>query len=279
MNYKEIRKDSTYVDLTSSDERKSMGLQLSLVHTENDKGSQVTVFYYESGIDVFDKLLNEIPFYEYGLSLHLLSCENAFLFKLYSDNKKFVVSEFAIWRDSILNFQKIQNINAKFITVNRFVNILTQGTGLIGSSIKVLGGESLSRLINIKTESDRAFFYHLKYKTDQENIKEIKIYKRDRFNSENSFFIEKNYCNNINEISDTRCFIATACYGSDDCKELYEFRKFRDEVLLKSKFGKSLVQFYYFTSPTLINKMGSSTKDFIKLKVLDKFYNYLVNRK
>jgi hypothetical protein len=279
MNYKETRKDSTYVDLTSSDERKAMGKHLSIVHTENDKGSQVTVFYYESGIEDFDKLLNNIPFYEYGLSLHLLSCENAFLFRLYLENKKLVVSEFAIWRDSILNFEKIQNINAKFINVNRFLNILTQGTGLVGSSIKVLGGETLSRLTTIKTESDRAFFYNLKYKTDQGSIKEIRIYKRDRFNSDNSFFIEKNYYNSIDEITDTRCFIATACYGSTDCKELNEFRKFRDEVLLKSKLGETIVKFYYFTSPTLINTMGRSTKAFIKSKILDKFYNYLVNRK
>lgn len=279
MDYKEIRKDNTYVDLSSFEERKAMGKHLSIVHTENDKGSQITVFYYTSGIDVFDKLLNNTPFYEYGLSLHLLSCENAFLFRLYSDNKRLVVCECAIWRDSIVSYIETQNKYAKFISVNRFLNILYQGTGLVGSVIKTIDGETISKLKGVKTEEAKAILYELKYLTDNDKVKEIKIYKRDWFNSENSFFIENNYKNSFEKkditSNDSRCFIATACYNSNDCKELIVFRNFRDKYLLKSILGKVFVELYYLTSPFLVENLNSNAKEFIKTKFLDKFYKYL----
>jgi hypothetical protein len=50
-------------------------------------------------------------------------------------------------------------------------------------------------------------------------------------------------------VVDFRCFIATAAFGSQAHEELKYFRKFRDEVLLSSAAGKSLVDFYYRVSP------------------------------
>ena len=58
------------------------------------------------------------------------------------------------------------------------------------------------------------------------------------------------------------CFIATATYGSPLAPEVFIFRRFRDEVLLKSKGGRAFVEIYYFTSPPfalLISKI-----DFLK---------------
>jgi hypothetical protein len=41
------------------------------------------------------------------------------------------------------------------------------------------------------------------------------------------------------------CFVATAVYGSTDAPELESLRFFRDELLLPSKLGRSLVERYY----------------------------------
>jgi hypothetical protein len=51
--------------------------------------------------------------------------------------------------------------------------------------------------------------------------------------------------------SKTSCFIATACYGSPDCSQVCDLRRFRDEVLLKSTFGIMVVSAYYHLSPPL----------------------------
>lgn len=45
------------------------------------------------------------------------------------------------------------------------------------------------------------------------------------------------------------CFIATAVYGSPLAPEVILWRRFRDEVLLTSKFGAVIVRAYYWASP------------------------------
>lgn len=47
------------------------------------------------------------------------------------------------------------------------------------------------------------------------------------------------------------CFVATACYGTSNCPELDDLRRFRDEVLLRSVLGRSFVAIYYTVSPTI----------------------------
>ena len=47
------------------------------------------------------------------------------------------------------------------------------------------------------------------------------------------------------------CFIATACYGSPDCREVETLRRFRDERMRLSVFGRLLVAAYYWLSPPI----------------------------
>ena len=47
------------------------------------------------------------------------------------------------------------------------------------------------------------------------------------------------------------CFIATAVYGDYNHEKVLVLRKYRDENLSKSLLGRTIISFYYFTSPPL----------------------------
>ena len=52
------------------------------------------------------------------------------------------------------------------------------------------------------------------------------------------------------------CYVATAVYGSYDCAEVWTLRRFRDDALAASWYGRSLIRLYYAVSPTLVRWFG-----------------------
>ena len=72
------------------------------------------------------------------------------------------------------------------------------------------------------------------------------------------------------------CYIATCVYGSYDCPPVWTLRRYRDNKLAKSYFGKIFIKFYYATSPTLVKWFGN-TRWFKLLwkKYLDKMVSAL----
>lgn len=54
------------------------------------------------------------------------------------------------------------------------------------------------------------------------------------------------------------CYVATAVYGSYDCPEVWTLRRFRDNILAKSFFGRLFILIYYTVSPTLVKWFGET---------------------
>ena len=54
------------------------------------------------------------------------------------------------------------------------------------------------------------------------------------------------------------CYIATAVYGSYDCPEVWTLRRFRDEVLAETWYGRLFIRLYYTVSPTAVELFGDS---------------------
>lgn len=52
---------------------------------------------------------------------------------------------------------------------------------------------------------------------------------------------------------DKRCFVATATYGSENADAVALLREYRDNILMPSGLGKSIVRTYYRLSPPLAN--------------------------
>ena len=52
------------------------------------------------------------------------------------------------------------------------------------------------------------------------------------------------------------CYVATAVYGSYDCPEVWTLRRFRDEVLAQTWYGRLFIRLYYAVSPTAVKLFG-----------------------
>ncbi len=54
------------------------------------------------------------------------------------------------------------------------------------------------------------------------------------------------------------CYVATAVYGSYDCPEVWTLRRFRDDTLAETWYGRAFVKTYYAISPTIVKWFGDT---------------------
>ena len=60
----------------------------------------------------------------------------------------------------------------------------------------------------------------------------------------------------IEEKKSGGCYVATAVYGSYDCPQVWILRRYRDNTLAKTWYGRSFIRTYYTISPTLVKLFG-----------------------
>lgn len=65
------------------------------------------------------------------------------------------------------------------------------------------------------------------------------------------------------------CYIATCIYGSYDCPQVWILRRFRDDILSKTWYGRTFIRCYYTISPLLVKWFGGHNwfKTFWKSKL------------
>lgn len=54
------------------------------------------------------------------------------------------------------------------------------------------------------------------------------------------------------------CYVATAVYGSYDCPQVWTLRRYRDNVLATTWYGRAFIRTYYAVSPTLVRWFGDT---------------------
>lgn len=64
--------------------------------------------------------------------------------------------------------------------------------------------------------------------------------------------IEKNYQRKEG------CYVATAVYGSYDCPQVWTLRRYRDNTLAKTWYGRAFIRSYYAISPSLVKWFGKT---------------------
>ncbi len=71
------------------------------------------------------------------------------------------------------------------------------------------------------------------------------------------------------------CYIATCVYGSYDCPQVWTLRRYRDNQLAKTWYGRMFIYIYYAISPTLVKRFGH-TKWF--KQIWQSKLDYIVNK-
>ena len=61
-----------------------------------------------------------------------------------------------------------------------------------------------------------------------------------------------------NNSSSGGCYVATAVYGSYDCPQVWTLRRFRDNTLAETWWGRAFIRTYYAISPTLVKYFGKT---------------------
>lgn len=54
------------------------------------------------------------------------------------------------------------------------------------------------------------------------------------------------------------CYVATAVYGSYDCRQVWTLRRYRDDVLASTWYGRAFIRVYYSVSPVLVRWFGQN---------------------
>lgn len=54
------------------------------------------------------------------------------------------------------------------------------------------------------------------------------------------------------------CYVATAVYGSYNCPQVWTLRRYRDNTLAKTWYGRAFIHSYYAVSPTLVKWFGQT---------------------
>lgn len=55
------------------------------------------------------------------------------------------------------------------------------------------------------------------------------------------------------------CYVATCVYGSYDCPQVWTLRRFRDDNLGSTWYGRAFIHTYYAVSPKLVKWFGETT--------------------
>ena len=77
---------------------------------------------------------------------------------------------------------------------------------------------------------------------------------------ENNLILQEalsSYPKELEEFKKAKCFIATACYGTSNCVEVFYLQQLRDQYLVTNRLGSFLVSLYYFLSPPIAELISS----------------------
>jgi hypothetical protein len=114
---------------------------------------------------------------------------------------------------------------------------------------------------------------------DKKGLKQFILDYAEKIKKYDSDYIPPEMNTDNADSESSGCYIATAVYGSYNCPQVWTLRRFRDNTLDATWYGRVFIKTYYAISPTLVRWFGETSwfKEFWR-KPLDKLVASLRNK-
>ena len=155
------------------------------------------------------------------------------------------------------------SIKSRFLNAN-ITNTIESGT------IKKVVCDSLCEIFINDEAAFTAGIPYIKRRVDEgiydpsKYINSIKKYEPDyQGKTVNTAELERKTTELRNQIQSNNtktggCYVATAVYGSYDCPQVWTLRRYRDDTLAATWYGRAFIHTYYAISPTLVKWFGDA---------------------
>ena len=173
-----------------------------------------------------------------------------------------------------INLALLKMYSAKFVYTEIADNNTTtddkEKTYKLFAKMAVTFIENLKKIIKI---DDQLTYWKLIYAQEKYLVTNTGLYLSERLEHRNealsigNIIHEKDpdfVVDNIPKPKLDGCYIATCVYGSYDCPEVWTLRRYRDNTLASTWYGRAFIHIYYTISPTLVKWFGK-TKWFKKI--------------
>lgn len=150
------------------------------------------------------------------------------------------------------NEQNCKNVIIESLKyIDDLVNAVNNEDVIVGGA-EQLFSEVKTTLDGRKTVKNLAISLYPQIVETVDNI--ILKYKESNVNYDYLTSIKEKY----SEKPKGGCYVATCVYGSYDCPQVWTLRRYRDNQLSQSWYGKAFIKTYYSISPTIVKWFGET---------------------
>lgn len=230
---------------------------------------------YQSGIKELDDYLINNKFSKLGAEFGIEIYDSVVIFHLYRGKK--MIWQYSISRKNIL---RVDSLHDQMLNIRKDSFVSAGVLGVL-PVMPIIGGLTAMAIDAIQTRSKdipvdqlvKGSIFEIVVNNSDSSTEKIIISSSKKHSEVISNFL-KHTIDFKKNVSKAGCYIATVCYGDSNCIEVITFKRYRDQQLSKSFWGRIFIKIYYLISPSISKFLvgRNSCNRFIKTYFLNAIY-------